>query len=278
MPLILFTSPKGGVGKTTLSAHAAAILVKRGHRVLAIDLDPQNALRLHLGLSIRDDQGYAHRLDQPQSWQQAAVDTPSGVRLLAYGSSEPRRVLEMSMALMDRPEILTNPVREMLAADPALIVIVDTQPGPSAALSALSALADLVVMVLLADAGSASLIPQILSGQVYGRGTMATRMAERTAVLMNQVELDSPLSAAVLNSAVNAFGPRLLGAVCRDDALAEALADRRLLTSGTDGAAEDLTLLVDLLTARIRPQRATPAPVAAPEPHNYSALADWGLN
>jgi cellulose synthase operon protein YhjQ len=277
MPLILFTSPKGGVGKTTLSAHAAAILVKRGHRVLALDLDPQNALRLHLGLSIRDEAGYVHRLDQKQPWQAAAVETPSGVRLLAYGSSEPRWVLELGMALLDRPEILTNPVREMLTADPALFIIADTQPGPSASLSALGALADLVVMVLLADAGSASLIPQILSGQVYGRGTMASRMADRTAVLMNQVELDSPLSAAVLNSAVNAFGPRLLGAVCRDDALAEALANRRLLTSGTDGAAEDLTLLVDLLLARIRPRKAAPVPVAPPTAGSFSALADWGL-
>jgi cellulose synthase operon protein YhjQ len=273
MPLILFTSPKGGVGKTTLTAHIAAILVKRGQRVLALDLDPQNALRLHLGVSIREEAGYAHALDQQPRWQNAMMTTPSGVRLLPFGASEPRRVLEMGMALLDRPDQLIVPVREMLA-DPGLFVIVDTPPGPSPALLALTSLADLVITVLLADIGSAALIPQILSGQVYGRGTMAARVGDRTVVLMNQVELDSPVSAAVLDSAMNAFGPRLLGAVCWDDALAEALVNRRLLTSGTGGAAEDLMLLADSLLARIRPP-AAPAPVS--EPGSFPALTEWGL-
>lgn len=273
MPLILFTSPKGGVGKTTLAAHVAAIFAKRGQRVLAIDLDPQNALRLHLGLSLRDEAGYAHTLDQQPDWQDAAVDTPSGVRLLPFGASDPRRVLEMGLALLDRPDILLAPVRSMLA-DPALIVIADLPPGPSAALTALTMLADLVVMVLLADAGSASLIPQIISGQVYGRGTMASRMAERTGVVMNQADLDSPLSAAVLDSAVHAFGPRLLGAVCRDDVLAEALANRTLLTSGTGGAAEDLAVLTDSIAARLR---AAAAPATPADARSFPALTEWGL-
>ena len=57
MPLIGFTSPKGGVGKTTLAANVAALLAARGHKVLALDLDPQNALRLQFGLSYRDEAG-----------------------------------------------------------------------------------------------------------------------------------------------------------------------------------------------------------------------------
>lgn len=272
MPLILFSSPKGGVGKTTLAAHIAAILVKRGHRVLALDLDPQNALRLHLGVSIRDDAGYANALDRQPRWQSSIVETPAGVRLLPFGSSEPRRVLEIGMALLDRPDLLMSPVRDMLA-DPALIVIADTSPGPSPALQALTTLADLVVTVLLADVGSAALIPQIVSGHVYGRGTMAARVAERTVVLMNQVELDSPLSAAILDSAMNAFGQRLLGAVCWDDALAGALVNRRLLLNGGSGAAEDLMVLADSLAARLRP----PAPAPMPETGTFPALTDWGL-
>jgi cellulose synthase operon protein YhjQ len=272
MPLILFISPKGGVGKTTLAAHIAAILVKRGHRVLALDLDSQNALRLHLGVSIREDAGYANALDRQPRWQSAVVDTPAGVRLLPFGNSEPRRVLEMGAALLDRPDLLTSPVREMLA-DPALIVIADTPPGPSSAVQALTTVADLVVTVLLADIGSAALIPQVVSGHIYGRGTMVARLAERTVALMNHVELDSPLSAAILDSAINAFGQRLLGAVCWDDALAGALVNRRLLLNGGSGAAEDLMMVADSLAARIRP----PAPPPAPESGAFPALTDWGL-
>jgi cellulose synthase operon protein YhjQ len=270
MPLILFNSPKGGVGKTTLAAHVAAILAKRGHRVLALDLDPQNALRLHLGLSIRDEAGYLNVIDRGPDWRRSAMDTPAGVRVLPFGPAEPRRVLELGGALLDKPDLLAGPVREMLA-DPGLVLIVDSPPGPSAALSVTTMLVDLAVMVLLADAGSASLIPQIVSGRIYGRGTLAGRMAERTAVLMNQVELDAPLSAAVLNSAVQAFESRLLGAVCRDDALAEALANQHLLTDGSGGAAEDLLILADAIVARLGL-----APAGA-EARAFPALADWGL-
>jgi cellulose synthase operon protein YhjQ len=270
MPLILFSSPKGGVGKTTLAAHVAAILARRGYRVLALDLDPQNALRLHLGLSIREEGGYLNLIDRGSDWRKSVIETPAGVRALPFGVVDPRRVLELSAALLDKPDLLAGPVREMLA-EPGLVVIIDGPPGPSAALSAVTMLADLVVVVLLADAASASLIPQIVSGRIYGRGTLVGRITERTVVAMNQVELDSHLSSAVLDSAVQAFGPRLLGAVCRDDALAEALANQRLLTDEAGGAAEDLLILADAIIAR-----AGLAP-AGEEALAFPALADWGL-
>ncbi len=269
MPLILFTSPKGGVGKTTLAAHTAAILAKRGHRVLALDLDPQNALRLHMGVSIREEAGFLGVIDRRPDWRRFVIDTPAGVRLLPFGAVEARQALQLGLALMDDPELLAAPVRDMLA-EPNLVVV-DSAPGPSAAVSAVAALADLTVLVLLADAGSASLVPQIASGRAYGRGTLAGRMADRTAVVLNQVELDGPLSVAVLESAATALGPRLLGAVCRDDALAEVLANRRLLLDGTGAAGEDLALMVDAVQTQAR--------LAPPSDRRgtFAALADWGL-
>lgn len=270
MPLILFSSPKGGVGKTTLAAHSAAILAKRGHRVLALDLDPQNALRLHLGVSIREETGFLGVIDHRPDWRELVIDTPSGVRLLPFGVVEPRRNLQLGMALLEDPELLATPVQNMLA-DPSLIVVVDSAPGPSAAVGALTPLADIALVVLLADAGSASLIPQIISGRVHGRGTLAGRMADQTAVVLNQVELDGPLSAAVLESAATALGSRLLGAVCRDEALAEALANRHLLLNGISAAAEDLDLLVDAIQTRAK------LATASARRSNFAALAEWGL-
>jgi cellulose synthase operon protein YhjQ len=272
MPLIIISSPKGGVGKTTLTAHVAAILAERGAQVLAIDLDPQNSLRLHLGLPMRSEPGYVNALDRQPRWQTSVVDTPAGVHLLPYGGSEPRRVLEVDQAVFNTPELITAPVREMLS-DPALFVIVDTSPGSSPALAALMTLVDLMVVVLIADGASAALIPPILSGQVYGRGTISARSLDRMAVLLNQVDLDVPVSAAVLESARNAFGPRLLGAVCWDSELAEALVHQRLLTNGKGAAAEDLQLLVDAITARSRPAAAEPGS----EMGRFPALTEWGL-
>jgi len=50
MRKIAVLNQKGGVGKTTTVANAAAALAARGLRVAAIDLDPQAHLTIHLGL------------------------------------------------------------------------------------------------------------------------------------------------------------------------------------------------------------------------------------
>lgn len=47
--VIAFLNQKGGVGKTTMAFNTAHALASRGHRVLAIDLDPQANLSLLFG-------------------------------------------------------------------------------------------------------------------------------------------------------------------------------------------------------------------------------------
>ncbi len=44
MKTITVTNQKGGVGKTTLAFHLAVTLAESGHRVLAVDMDPQGNL------------------------------------------------------------------------------------------------------------------------------------------------------------------------------------------------------------------------------------------
>ncbi len=50
MRKIAVLNQKGGVGKTTTVANAAAALAQSGCRVVAIDLDPQSHLTIHLGI------------------------------------------------------------------------------------------------------------------------------------------------------------------------------------------------------------------------------------
>jgi hypothetical protein len=179
------------------------------------------------------------------------VDTPSGACLLPFGPADASRAMEVSHALLSQPELLADPVRDMLSV-PGLFLVVDSPPGPNPALSALSGLTDILVVVLLADAGSAALIPQIAGNRLLGRGTLAARMSERAVVVLNQVETGQPLSEAVLELAGASLGPRFLGMVCRDLGVAEALADRRMLINAEAGAGEDLSVLTETLARRLR--------------------------
>jgi hypothetical protein len=145
--------------------------------------------------------------------------------------------------------------------DPRRIVVLDSPPGASPALSAVLPMIDLPVAVLLADGGSACLLPQIADGRFLGRGTLASRAAERMVLALNQMDLQAALPLAVLDCAESVMTGRLLGVVARDAGVAEALADRRLpMQLAGSRAAEDLALLADSVLARL----ALPRPAATP--------------
>jgi cellulose synthase operon protein YhjQ len=265
MPLIAFVSPKGGVGKTTLAANVSAVLASQGHEVVALDLDPQNALRLHLGVPLHEEGGFLVGLPDGIGWHAALRPTRARVTLLAHGTADPKTALDLTRLLLERPDALAAPVREMLA-EPRRIVVLDAPPGPTPALSALLPMADLICVVLLADSGSAAIIPSIASGRFLGRGTLASRAASKAMLVLNQVELGAPLSDAVLEFAGQQMGDRPVAAVARDPAVAEALADRRLPVEG-------LAVLADAIAKRLDLHHAPP-----PEPtrRSFSALSAWG--
>jgi cellulose synthase operon protein YhjQ len=277
MPLICFSSPKGGVGKTSLTANIAHALSRAGRRIALLDLDPQNALRLHFGVPLGDTAGFMTRLAGHGDPLAMLRQTPAGPALLPHGAVDMHQALALGAMLGADPGLLMGPVQRLLA-DPELILLADTPPGASQAMAAILPAASLVVVVLLADAASTALLPQVESGAFLGQGTLGSLFASRARFVLNQVDPASRLSVSSAESVAGHLGQRLLGAVLRDPALSEALAYQRLVLDHAPEATatRDIRAISAAIAATIpRPPPAFAQPAPAPPMPALLDPANW---
>lgn len=78
--------------KTTTAANLAYSLARTGSKVLALDFDVQNALRLHFGVPLNDERGYVAKALELHDWSQCVLSAGSNIFVLPYGEvSEAQR-------------------------------------------------------------------------------------------------------------------------------------------------------------------------------------------
>ena len=94
MKILTIASAKGGVGKTTVTENLAMALARQtGRTVLAVDLDPQNALALHLGLGPQELRGLSRASQSGQNWRDACFERQPRLYLLPIGAGEARELV-----------------------------------------------------------------------------------------------------------------------------------------------------------------------------------------
>jgi cellulose synthase operon protein YhjQ len=221
MKVIAVVSAKGGVGKTTLAANLASVLAASGRRVIALDLDPQNALRLHFGVPLDSIDGVSRATLTGDAWQSVMFDGVDGVTVLPYGAvlEDDRRRFE---AHIDQPLWLAQ-VLQTLRLDPSDIVIVDTPPGSSAYVRTALCAATYALNVVLADAASYAAIPQM-------ERLIDVYAAPRPefggmGYVVNQIDQSRQLTKDVLKVLRQMLGERLFpGVIHLDEGVSESLA------------------------------------------------------
>ncbi len=220
MPLVCFASPKGGVGRTILTATVGVALHRLGRRVLAIDLDRQNALHLNFELP-EELRGIADEIDSGRDWNDLAVETPAGIFLIPFGAVSGTEAMRVHSHVAQHPGWLRERLMPF-TAQPDLVVVVDMPPVPSAFNVELDPLANRHIMVLRADAMSLAVLPKLLHGD-YLLGITADR-APQIGYVINQVDLRRQLCRDVLALSRDVLGEALYGVVHQDEAVAEAAA------------------------------------------------------
>ena len=257
MPLIAFASPKGGVGKTTLAANTAHEFARLGYRVVALDLDAQNALGMHFGADPYDRAGFITSLkdypDPRRAWQAHLQETPSGIALLPHGHASFAQTFAINADLISRPELLIAPLRDILQ-DPQVVIIVDTPPGPGVASSVITEIVDYMVVVLLSDAASIVQLPKIDGKGMYRGASETPYPIERIGFVVNQIDMRSRLSRAAAEAAERHLGARLLGRVYRDEHVPEALARQTSVGdyAPASKAAQDMSAIASKIAASVK--------------------------
>ena len=200
--ILLFHSPKGGVGTSTVAANVALVLAERGIFVTAIDLTGQGALALCLG----DGSGAIERTSEIDG---AAAVVVAGVRMVSPGEDRP--VADIAAAI------------ESLDAEDG-VVIVDVASHDRHALDLLLPVAALRLCVLTPDPATLAALPLVY------RDAQPTR-DDRTFFLLNRVDDRLRLGRDIAAMLRGLLGDRLFGTIRRDEAVGEALAMMETLAS-----------------------------------------------
>lgn len=241
MPLICVCSPKGGVGKTTLTANLAYALARSGSKVLALDFDIQNALRLHFGVPLSDGRGYVAKAAESSDWSQFVLTAGGNIFVLPYGDATEEQRQLFEERLTHDEHFLIRGLNTLLSY-PGLIIVADFPPGPSAALKAMSRMADLHLLTLQADTASLSLLPHIENNRLTG--DVLNKKAGQYFVL-NQSDNRRQISRDVTAFMEQKLGNQLLGVIHRDESVLEANASQQSIFdfSPASAAAFDIELI-----------------------------------
>ena len=243
MQVIAFISGKGGVGKSTLAANIAVALVQRKKRVLLIDLDPQNAQRLHLGMDPDEIAGLVREGISPAS----IFDSPFEVKFIPFGRVSEAELEDFEAELKRHPNWVVNGI-DTLHEGAFDFIILDTPPGPNVYLQQALMAAHRAMVILLADAASYASIPKITA-------LVEHYTAERTdflgmSLLLNQMPTHGKLGHQVRSALFADHGAQMVPvAIHKDVQVSQAVAFERPVLQYEPGckASLDIQYVADWL-------------------------------
>lgn len=252
MVILSVVSAKGGVGKTTITANMAMAL-SAGRNVVAVDLDPQNALRLHLGVASEEIDGVGRATLEERNWKSCLFRGKSGPYILPYGNLNEGDRDAFEVHLSSHPGWLTEGVAGLGLGGQDLVVI-DTPPGPSLYQQQALRVANYVLVVIHADPASYATLPameSILQKYCDGRPGFYG-----SSFLLNNVPPGSNLARDVVRVVRADMGDRLVpNVVHQDEAVKEALAFDQLVLQYAphSEAARDIGQIADWLSKQLAP-------------------------
>ncbi|KAF1024297.1 MAG: Cellulose biosynthesis protein BcsQ [Pseudomonas sp.] len=220
--IIAVVSLKGGVGRSTLTAAIASGLQRQGHPALALDLDPQNAVRHHLCL-VLNFPGIGATSLRNESWEGLAERGFAGCRMVAFGDTDSEQQKSLTRWLGQDTEWLGKRLAGLHLNGQDTLVI-DVPAGDSVYLRQALALADVALVAVQPDVTSFSTLGQV---DTLLAPFQAREKKLRHYYVLNQLDGGHRFSLDLADVFKARLGDALLGTVHREPAFHEAQAGGR---------------------------------------------------
>ena len=150
--VIAIVSANGGVGKSTVAAGLAKTLRRPGGRTIAIDLDPQNALSCHLGIT-RQDPGLIQLKEQGADWGAHRLPGFGDSECLPFGTGQVNERRLLKQLMLEDSDWLNQHLASMDLSENDTVIL-DTPSGATVYSQQALDAADLVLVMTVADAAS----------------------------------------------------------------------------------------------------------------------------
>lgn len=225
MKIIAVISLKGGVGRTTVAAGLARVIAERA-RAVAVDLDPQNALGLHLGMAVGEPRGIVDPSFDGRGLIELLRGQQPEVPYVPFGRCDVRVRVELEAALATTPTWLGARLTALCPPGTEYVVL-DTPAGHGPWLDQALAHAHLILTVTTADAASYALLADS-EGLLEAVAQERAPTPPTAAFLINRLDPRRELGRDLRGALANALGDRLLPtALLEDEAVREAVAERQ---------------------------------------------------
>ncbi|WP_312494760.1 cellulose biosynthesis protein BcsQ [Pseudomonas cremoris] len=243
--VVALVSVNGGVGRSTLATALSSGLQRQGETVVALDLDPQNALRHHFGVSAGLP-GIGRTSLQNAQWNLIQQAGFAGCQVIPFGDTDTQQRENLQRWLKRDSNWLAQRL-STLGLTERHTLIIDTPAGNNVYSQQALSVADVVVVVAQADAASLGTLDQL---EAMLAPHLGREYPPRVHFVINQLDDSNAFNLDM----VEAFTQRLESApleVHRDMAISEALAfgtdplDSRVMSLATD----DINDLCRLLKA-----------------------------
>ena len=246
--VVVVVSATGGVGRSTLAAALASGLQRQGNPALALELDPQNALRHHLCPGF-DVPGLGATSLLNQTWQALPKRGFAGCRLVTFGETDAVQQQSLNRWLGQDQAFLAKRLAG-LGLSASDTVVIDVPAGNTVYLSQALSVADVVLVVVQPDAASfrrLAKMDEVLAPYLAGAAPPLR------FYVINQVDAGQSFSEDMAGVFKLRLGEAVLGTVQRDVSVSEAQAYGRdpFDPALNSGGSQDVSALCQALSVRM---------------------------